>query len=272
MARPRLVGLQYFPLDCEFDEKVKALEMLHGNDGFAFIVRFWQQAYKSEDGVVDLSGLRRIIGAKTFLITPDKLSDIIRDCIELKLIFEIDPQKYTSTGVQKRIAAITKFREYDRNYAKKRLSERKYPDNSPITGEKEKEMEKKKEREITTEKEKTHQLRAREANDFWISRLTAFVESGPPLWITEYQACGTLIAREWESIRQLPDCPSLEGICEKARDYRTFVEQDNRRIQEPKNWLRDGSWRIDWKLKPVQTRTEPKKKTAAQIYGRLNDG
>ena len=135
MARPLKTGLDYFPMNVNFDDEFKALEELHGNDGFVWLIKFWQSAYKTNDGVVDLNGIRGIIAAKTSRISIEKQGDIIRDCLILGLLKEISSGIYTSNGLQRRINNIVGDREYDRNYQKNKLSERKPTDNSPITGE-----------------------------------------------------------------------------------------------------------------------------------------
>lgn len=150
MARPRKVGLDYFPFDVYLDDQFKAIEELHGNDGFVWIVNFWRAAYKTEDGIVDLSGILGVIGAKTSRILPDKQGEIIRDCIILRLLYEVEPQKYTSHGIQKRISTVNEERKKDRNYAKNELSDRKPPDNTRETGERK--GKKTKEKEIKVNK------------------------------------------------------------------------------------------------------------------------
>jgi len=132
MARPRKTGLDYFPIDTTFDEKLESIEELHGNDGFTWIVKFWQSAYKTDDGIVDLSDIRGVIGAKKSRISSDKQNEIINDCIKLHLLYEVEPKKYTSNGIQKRIGKIKGDRNYDREYTKNKLSERKPTENLPI--------------------------------------------------------------------------------------------------------------------------------------------
>ena len=135
MARPRKIGLDYFPVDVYFDEQLESLIELHGNDALAWMIRFWQKAYRTNDGIVDLSDIRGVIGAKTSRISTDKQSVIICDAIKLGLLIQKEPQHYTSNGIQKRLDKITKDRNNDRNYAKNELSDSFRSDNLPITGE-----------------------------------------------------------------------------------------------------------------------------------------
>lgn len=122
--------MDYFPMDTVMDSKFQAFEELHGNDGFVWIVKFWQKAYMTEDGIIDLKGIHGVIVAKTARIHNDKQTKMIRDAIELHLIEHLGDEKYTSNGIQKRIKSVNEKRKYDRNYHKKGLSERKHNENN----------------------------------------------------------------------------------------------------------------------------------------------
>lgn len=132
MARPRKEGLDYFPFDVDMDDEFKALEELHGNDGFVWLVKFWQAAYKTSDGFLSIDGIHGVIRAKTSRISTEKQRDILKDCLELKLLFEKN-KKYTSNGIQKRLEKVNAEREKDRKRAKNGLSNGKLPENNPKT-------------------------------------------------------------------------------------------------------------------------------------------
>lgn len=129
MARPKKKGMEWFPCETEFNKNFRALEELHENDGFTWLVKFWQEAYKTEDGIVDLSGIHGVIVAKTARVSYEKQAEIIRDCLLIGLLKQIEPEKYTSNGIIKRHIRVIKKREYDRNRAKNELSLRKQHDN-----------------------------------------------------------------------------------------------------------------------------------------------
>lgn len=150
MARPKKIGLDYFPMDVNFDDEFRALEELHGNDGFTWIIKFWQAAYKTDNGLVDLNDIRGVLAAKTSRILPEKQAEIIKDAITLGLLEEKSPGIYTSNGIQKRLLAVSSEREKDRNYHKNELSDSFRSENTPKRGEiKEKEI---KEKEIKEDK------------------------------------------------------------------------------------------------------------------------
>ena len=111
MPRPKKKELDYFPLETVFDEKIQLLESLFGNEGFTWIIKFWQKAYRNENGEVYLSKYFGEIMAKNCRCTPEVQQKIIDFCLEINLIKETAPQVYTSNGIQKRIAAVSHDRE-----------------------------------------------------------------------------------------------------------------------------------------------------------------
>jgi len=110
MARPKKQGLDYFPLDTTFDEKVQALETLFGNDGLVWIIKFWQSAYRSDNGQVNLSKYFGEIHAKNCRLTIEKQAEIIKFCLDVPLIEKINEGIYSSSGIRKRISAVSKQR------------------------------------------------------------------------------------------------------------------------------------------------------------------
>lgn len=121
MARPRKEGLDYFPLDTEFDEKVEMLVVEHGNDGLVVFIRALQSIYKTFDGELSISGvLHRKTFANRAKIGLDRWELIVETCVELGLF---DPEAYserkvlTSSGVKRRLGKINGEREAGRNRA-----------------------------------------------------------------------------------------------------------------------------------------------------------
>ena len=114
MARSRKIGLDYFPCDVNFSDSFKALEEIHGNDGHTWMIKFWQAAYKTPDGIVDLNGIRGALMAKQGRISREKQTEIIKDAKDLDLIKEISPDCYTSEEIQKIIATVELDRELGR--------------------------------------------------------------------------------------------------------------------------------------------------------------
>jgi hypothetical protein len=135
MARPKKIGLDYFPVDVSFNEQVQALESVHGNNGLVWIIKFWQSAYKTEFGEVDLRGLFGDISANNARTTPEQQKKIISDCLQLGLLIEISDGVYSSNGIKKRICQVSKERENALNRRKNELFVEKPPNNPQTTGE-----------------------------------------------------------------------------------------------------------------------------------------
>ncbi len=111
MSRPKKVGLDYFPLDVVFDEKIQALETVHGNNGLVWIIKFWQTAYRNENGEVNLSEYFGEVLAKNCRITTEEQSSIITMCLQTGLIEKTGDNIFSSNGVRKRIAAVSSERK-----------------------------------------------------------------------------------------------------------------------------------------------------------------
>ena len=131
MARPKKVGLDYFPLDCLPDEKLRGLDTIHENDGFAWFIKFLQSAYQTENGEVDCSGLFGELMAKNSRITLEKQDRIIKTCLDLKLLYRTPENLLTSHGIKTRMGAVSKERaaaverKYQRELEKEKESKSK---------------------------------------------------------------------------------------------------------------------------------------------------
>lgn len=123
MSRPKKVELDYFPCDTVFDEKIQTLESIFGNDGFTWIVKFWQKAYRNENGEVNLSKYFGEVMEKNCRITHEVHEKIKTFCLDIKLIKKTSETEeiYTSDGIQKRIAKVSR----DRSLALKRYFKNK---------------------------------------------------------------------------------------------------------------------------------------------------
>ena len=135
MARPRKTGLSYFPMDCVWDEKARAFESVFKNDGFVWLVKFWQTAYQDENGSVDFDGIYGVIHPNNCRITPQEHLGMLTFAVSTGLIFKNSQGTYTSNGIQKRMGMVRKDRERERNRSKNVLSGQKPPSNPPIRGE-----------------------------------------------------------------------------------------------------------------------------------------
>lgn len=110
MARPKKIGLDYFPVDVDFDNKVQSIELLHKNDGLVWVIKFWQQAYKSEFGEVDLHGLFGELFANNCRITTEQHENILKTALAIQFCYKTESGLYTSNGIKKRISIVSKER------------------------------------------------------------------------------------------------------------------------------------------------------------------
>jgi nitrate/nitrite-specific signal transduction histidine kinase len=111
MARPRKTGLDYFPVDTSFDNKIQAFDLIYKNDGMAFILFFWQTAYQTETGEVDLSGLFGELLANKCRITVEKLNEMLETAQKLNFLYKTDSGLWTSNGIKKRIQSVSHERQ-----------------------------------------------------------------------------------------------------------------------------------------------------------------
>jgi len=114
MARPPKEGFGYFSVDVDFDEKVKALQIIYKNDGTAWFLKFCQTAYKKTSGEVDLRSPFDMVFAQECNITVDRHKEILALAIQVEFCYQVSEGVYTSNGIQKRIEQIIKERKFDK--------------------------------------------------------------------------------------------------------------------------------------------------------------
>ena len=105
MARPTKQGIDYFSLDCQFDNKVEMYLLEKGAVGFAVLISIWQMIYFSEGYfILDNNDLRLLVKRKIDVGIND-VNDCINTCLR-RNIFDSDMQDMyqilTSKGVQHR--------------------------------------------------------------------------------------------------------------------------------------------------------------------------
>ena len=123
-------------MDTNLDDKIRAVESVFKNDGFVWIIKFWQAAYKTNTGEVCLDGYHGVIHAENSRVTQEKQSEILKLCLEIGLLYKTESGNYTSNGIQKRIKHIMIERERWRNKEENELSSEIIPEITPeIRGE-----------------------------------------------------------------------------------------------------------------------------------------
>lgn len=108
MARPKKIGLDYFPMDLTSDDSLELLEAECGLEGFAIIIKLWQKIYANgyyiewNDDIETLFA-RKINTEKT------RVNSVITTCIKRNLLDKHIYNTYgilTSRGIQKRYLKV----------------------------------------------------------------------------------------------------------------------------------------------------------------------
>lgn len=110
MARPNKIGLDYFPLDCVFDDdKIALIESDFGLKGFAIIVKLWQKIYASNGYYCDWSPkVAKLFKSNNQIGGSQLLEEVLQSAFEYDIFSKEMHDKHgilTSKGVQKRYLA-----------------------------------------------------------------------------------------------------------------------------------------------------------------------
>jgi uncharacterized phage protein (TIGR02220 family) len=117
MARPKKEGLDYFSHDTDAvnDEKIEALRLLYGNDGYAFYFILLERIYRTTHFELDVSDAETIqILSKKVGVNEGKFEQILqtslkRGCFDL---YAYENRKVlTSNGIKKRAGVVVEKRE-----------------------------------------------------------------------------------------------------------------------------------------------------------------
>ena len=98
-------GIEYFPLDCQLDDKLKLIEAEHGLKGFAIVVHLLQKIYGSEGYYCEWNDDVGLLFAKEYGVGYNLVSDILQTSIKRGIFSKEHFDKYgilTSRGIQKR--------------------------------------------------------------------------------------------------------------------------------------------------------------------------
>jgi hypothetical protein len=117
MARPAKQGMDYFPHDTDAasDEKLEALRILYGNDGYAFYFILLERIYRTANFELDISDAEtRQILARKVEVTPQKLEEMLATALK-RGCFDAEAYKQrgvlTSAGVKKRAETVVGKRQ-----------------------------------------------------------------------------------------------------------------------------------------------------------------
>lgn len=114
MARPPKKGLDYFPLDCHSDTKIRLVEASFGLSGFAIIVKLWQRIYAEEGYYMKWNeDDGRLFALENGNADFDVVSGVVHECLKRGIFNQEKFDKYsilTSKGIQERYLMMTEKR------------------------------------------------------------------------------------------------------------------------------------------------------------------
>lgn len=98
-------GIEYFPLDCQLDDKINLIEAQFGLKGFAVVVHLLQKIYGGEGYYCEVNDDIILLFAQKYNVNGSFVTDIINASIRRGIFSEELYKKYhilTSRGVQNR--------------------------------------------------------------------------------------------------------------------------------------------------------------------------
>lgn len=107
-------GLDYFPLDCYLDDSVKLIEARLGLEGFALVIKLWQEIYGGEGYYKLFDDDVQLLFAKSIGIDLEFLKKFLKEALARGIFNKSMYQKYkilTSKGIQERFLKCTKKRK-----------------------------------------------------------------------------------------------------------------------------------------------------------------
>jgi len=109
VARPKKIGLDYFPLDVVIDDDVELIEAEFGLQGFAILIKLWQKIYRN-GYYIEWSTDNELLFSKRLNVEKTLVSTVVNGCFHRKLFNKEIYKQYgilTSKGIQKRYILAT---------------------------------------------------------------------------------------------------------------------------------------------------------------------
>jgi hypothetical protein len=105
MARPTKQGIEYFPLDCNFDNETEMYLIEKGSIGLSVLVTLWQMIYNNEGYYINDNKDLYLLIKKRINVDINEINDCINVCLNREIFNSKLHKKYkilTSSGIQKR--------------------------------------------------------------------------------------------------------------------------------------------------------------------------
>jgi DNA replication protein DnaD len=116
MARPKKIGLEYFPMDVDMDQddKIYLIKADHGWEGFAIVIKLLMEIYGGEGYYISWDDKKAKIFARKNLFDLDVVNAVINSCLEEhffnRKLFD-GHEILSSVGIQKRYLEATSRRK-----------------------------------------------------------------------------------------------------------------------------------------------------------------
>ena len=105
MGRPTKQGIDYFPIDCQFDEKIEMYLIETGAIGLAVLVTIWQMIYSNEGYYINDSEDLHLLIKRKIDVVVSNISDCVNAALRRNLFNKNLHERFrilTSKAVQKR--------------------------------------------------------------------------------------------------------------------------------------------------------------------------
>lgn len=122
MARPTKQGIDYFPLDCQFDDKIEMYLIEKEANGLAVLISIWQIIYSNEGYYTHNGNDLLLLVKKRINVSINEVNECINLCLKRGIFDPVMYKKHgilTSRAIQKRFfeaAKRKKLVEYDERY------------------------------------------------------------------------------------------------------------------------------------------------------------
>lgn len=117
MARPTRPGIDYFPMDVEFEDNVKIVIAIHKHPGISVLLRLWQKIYSLQGYYAEWKKKNAILFADDMNVAIETLDAIIETCFAEEIFHRGIYEKHgvlTSSGIQKRwLRIVTDLKRKD---------------------------------------------------------------------------------------------------------------------------------------------------------------
>ena len=110
MSRGTKIGLDYFPVDTQFEDKVKLIEAKHGLKGLGILIKLYQKIYGIKGYFIEWENDNKLLFSRDINVDIKELNVVINDCLGWEVFNEEIYREYrllTSHGIQIRYKEAT---------------------------------------------------------------------------------------------------------------------------------------------------------------------